>query len=415
MSFSIVANHAKGKATPDKIFAASDTANKAAQVHGKENVINATIGAILDENRVLSCLPTIEKNYRKIETVDLVQYAPIAGLPEYLSAVVNEACGESRPDAHIAAVATAGGTGCLHHVIWNYAEIGDKIITSDWYWDAYSSICKDMLRTLDTYTMFDENKKYNIAALEEKIRELAVTQNNVVVIINTPAHNPIGYSVSNEEWDDILQMVQTIIKETGKNIVLLVDLAYIDYAGEREAVRSFIKKFENLPKELLIILSYSMSKGYTLYGQRTGAMIGISSDEGVIEEFASINQFTSRATWSNINRPSMRLLANICKEPELLAAVCKERNDLYQMIKNRADIFTREAKEVGLDMLPYIAGFFLSMPSNNSTAVCEKLKEDLVFAVPLTKGVRIAVCAVPEYQIRGLAAKVKKAFDAVEK
>lgn len=415
MSFSVVANHAKGKAAKDKIFAASDAANKAAQAHGKEKVINATIGAILDENRVLCCLPTVEKTYRALETVDLIQYAPIAGLPEFLEAVIGEACGKSRPNAHMAAVATAGGTGTLHHVIWNYAEEGDKILTSDWYWGAYSSICRDMLRSLDTFTMFDESKKYNIAAMEAKIRELAAKQNNVVVIINTPAHNPVGYTVTNEEWDEILKRVQAIIKETGKNIILLVDLAYLDYAGEREQVRSFIKKFENLPKELLVVLGYSMSKGFTLYGQRTGAMIGISSDPGVIEEFEGINQFSCRATWSNINRPSMKTMANICKDAASLNQVCKERDELYQMIKKRAEIFSSEAKEIGLDMLPYIAGFFLSMPSKDPDAVCEKLKEDLVFAVPLAKGVRIAVCAVPEAQMKGLAAKVKKAFDAVEK
>lgn len=415
MSFSIAASHAKGKAAKDKIFAASNAANAAAAVHGKENVINATVGAILDEKGVLACLPTVEKIYRALPTNELIQYAPIEGLPDFLEAVVGEACGQSRPDAYIGAVATAGGTGVLHHTIWNYSSEGDKILTSDWYWGAYASICKDMLRTLDTYEMFDADKKYNVNALDAKIRELCKTQDNVVVIINTPAHNPVGYTVTNEEWDEILKRVQAIIKETGKNIVLLVDLAYLDYGGDREQVRSFIKKFTNLPKELLIVLGYSMSKGFTLYGQRTGAMIGISSNEDVVEEFKGINQFTSRATWSNINRPCMRVLVNICKEQSTLSEISKERDELYQMIKKRADIFAKEAKDVGLDMLPYIAGFFISLPSKDPDAVCEELKKDLVFAVPLAKGVRIAVCAVPETQMKGLAAKVKKAFDAVEK
>jgi aromatic-amino-acid transaminase len=190
-------------------------------------------------------------------------------------------------------------------------------------------------------------------------------------------------------------------------------MAYLDYAGEREEVRSFLKKFENLPKEMLVILGYSMSKGFTLYGQRTGAMIGVSSDPGVIEEFVGINSFTSRATWSNINRPSMRTLANICQDPAAHAAVCKERDEVYQMIKARADIFVKEAKEAGLRMLPYTAGFFISLPSSDPDAVCNKLHESNVYAVPLGKGVRLAVCAVAQEKMRGLAAKVKKAFEAV--
>lgn len=100
-----------------------------------------------------------------------------------------------------------------------------------------------------------------------------------------------------------------------------------------------------------------------MYGQRTGAMIGVSSDKSVIDEFAAINQYTSRATWSNINRPAMRTLATIYSDPELLAKVCAERDYYYQMIKARADLFAKEAEECGLPMLPYVAGFFLSIPA----------------------------------------------------
>ena len=150
-----------------------------------------------------------------------------------------------------------------------------------------------------------------------------------------------------------------------------------------------------------------------MYGQRTGAMIGVSSDKSVIDEFADINQYTSRATWSNINRPAMRTLATIYSDPELLAKVCAERDYYYQMIKARADLFTKEAEECGLPMLPYVAGFFLSIPAKNPDAICEKLHEDNIFAVPLAAGVRIAVCAVPLKKIKGMAAKVNAAMQAV--
>ena len=143
-------------------------------------------------------------------------------------------------------------------------------------------------------------------------------------------------------------------------------------------------------------------------------MIGVSSDADVIKEFADINQYTGRATWSNINRPAMRTLATIYSDPELLEKVCQERDYYYQMITARADLFTKEAKECGLTMLPYVAGFFLSIPAKNPDAICDKLHEDNIFAVPLAAGVRIAVCAVPRKKIAGMAAKVNAAMQAVE-
>ena len=409
---SIAAKHAKGKSAQDKIFGANAAAVAAAAKYGKDNVTNATIGAILDEDEQLVCLPTVEKVFRGLSTNEMIAYAPISGLPEYLDCVLTAAFGSSRPEGYIAAVATAGGTGAIHHAIWNYTETGDTVLCSDWYWGAYKVLCQDMGRNFTTYKMLDENNKFNLPALKEKVDELLAKQDNLLYLLNTPAHNPTGYSLSSEDMDGVL----AILKEAavpGKNIVFFLDVAYIDYAGEKEEVRKIFKKLSGLPANILCIVGYSMSKGFTMYGQRTGAMIGVSSDKSVIDEFAAINQYTSRATWSNINRPAMRTLATIYSDPELLAKVCAERDYYYQMIKARADLFTKEAEECGLPMLPYVAGFFLSIPAKNPDAICDKLHEDNVFAVPLAAGVRIAVCAVSLKKIKGMAAKVNAAMQAV--
>ena len=412
MTMSIAAKHAKGKSAQDKIFGANAAAVAAAAKYGKDAVTNATIGAILDEDEKLVCLPTVEEVFRGLSTNEMIAYAPISGLPEYLDCVLTAAFGNSRPEGYIAAVATAGGTGAIHHAIWNYTETGDTVLCSDWYWGAYKVLCQDMGRNFTTYKMLDENNKFNLPALKEKVDELLAKQDNLLYLLNTPAHNPTGYSLSGEDMDGVL----AILKEAavpGKNIVFFLDVAYIDYAGEKEEVRKIFKKLSGLPANILCIVGYSMSKGFTMYGQRSGAMIGVSSDKSVIDEFAAINQYTSRATWSNINRPAMRTLATIYSDPELLAKVCAERDYYYQMIKARADLFTKEAEECGLPMLPYVAGFFLSIPAKNPDAICDKLHEDNIFAVPLAAGVRIAVCAVPLKKIKGMAAKVNAAMQAV--
>lgn len=414
MLTSIAAKHAKGKAAQDKIFAANAAAVAAAAQYGKENVTNATIGAILDEDEKLVCLPTVEKVFRSLETNELIAYAPISGLPEYLECVLTAAFGSSRPEGYLAAVATAGGTGAIHHAIWNYMDEGETALCSDWYWGAYKVLCSDMGRNFTTYKMLDENNKFNLPALKEKVTELLSKQDNLLYILNTPAHNPTGYSLSESDMDGVLDILKEAAVD-GKNIILFLDVAYLDYAGEKEEVRKIFKKLSGLPANILAIVGYSMSKGFTMYGQRTGAMIGVSSSKEVIEEFAAINQYTSRATWSNINRPAMRTLAAIYSDPELLKATEAERDYYYKMIKARADLFAEEAKACGLPMLPYVAGFFLSIPAKDPDAICNKLHEDNIFAVPLAAGVRIAVCAVPLKKIKGMAAKVYAAMKEVEK
>ena len=326
MVMSIAAKHAKGKAAQDKIFGANAAAVAAAAKYGKDAVTNATIGAILDEEEKLVCLPTVEKVYRGLQTNELIAYAPISGLPEYLDCVLTAAFGNSRPDGYVAAVATAGGTGAIHHAIWNYLDEGETALCSDWYWGAYKVLCDDMGRKFTTYKMLDENNKFNLPALKTKIDELLAQQDNLLYLLNTPAHNPTGYSLSEEDMDGVLGVLKEAAAKPGKNVVFFLDVAYIDYAGEKEEVRKIFKKLGGLPANILCTVGYSMSKGFTMYGQRTGAMIGVSSDADVIKEFADINQYTSRATWSNINRPAMRTLATIYSDPELLAKVCEERD-----------------------------------------------------------------------------------------
>ena len=414
MTYSIAASHAKGKCATDKIFGANAAAGRAAAQYGNDKVVNATIGALMDEEEKLACIPTVEKVFRALPINSIISYAPIAGAPDYLDAAINLAFADHKPDAYIEAVATAGGSGAIHHTIWNYSDEGDTVLTSDWYWGPYKVLCQDSLRRLDTYTLFDEEQKFNIAAFSAKVKEVLSKQNNLVIIINTPAHNPTGFSLTDGDWDNVLALFKECAQNTEKRIIPLIDVAYIDYAGDKNACRSFLKKMGGLPANILPILACSMSKGFTMYGQRTGAMIGISSNKEAIEEFKNINQFTSRATWSNITHSAMKVMATIYQDKELLAKTESERDEFYALIRKRADIFMSEAKEANLKMLPYIAGFFLTIPAERPDAVCEKLHDDNIFAVPLAKGIRIAVCAISSNKIKGMAGKIANAIKVVD-
>lgn len=411
---SMVATHRKGKKLVDAIFGASAACAEAVKIHGAEKVTNATIGAIMGEDGKLACLPTMEKAYRNLAIADVAAYAPVAGLPAYLDAVIDLTFADNKPEGYMAACGTPGGTGAIHSAIVNYSEIGDTVLTSDWFWGTYNLLCLEEGRTLSTYPLFDEEQNYNVKALSAKVAEIFDKQNSLLIIINTPAHNPTGYSLTDDDWTSVLDMCREWAAK-GKKVNLLVDIAYIDYAGEKNETRAFMKQFSNLPNNIFVMFAFSMSKGYTMYGQRTGAIIGLSANKELVDEFSDVVKYTARSTWSNINRAAQTLLVNIDRDKEALAQFESERADLYETIRERAAIFMSEAKECGLNALPYKAGFFLSVPADDPAAVCDKLHDDLIFAVPLKKGVRIAVCSVPKEKMKGMAQKVLKALNAVSK
>ena len=329
------------------IFDANQACQDAIKIHGTDAVTNATIGVMLDEDGKLATLPTVEKVYRSLEMSELAAYAPIAGLNEYRTEVINLIFADSKPEGFFSAIATAGGTGAIHHAIANYAERGESVLTSDWFWGNYNVICTETGKRIDTFKLFDDELNFNVAAFEDKVDELLKVQKSLLVILNTPAHNPTGYALSCDEWKKVIDIIKKHAAQ-GKKIVLLVDIAYIDFAGEKNSTREFFKEFNDLPENVLMMVAFSMSKSYTFYGQRTGALVAYSKNKDVIAEFDSVGKYSSRAAWSNINRGAQALLVKLAQDKKLTAVYESERERCYQMIKKRANVFVEESKNCSL-------------------------------------------------------------------
>lgn len=407
MAQSMAAAHAVNRKLVDAIFEANAACKAAIQKFGADKVTNATIGTVLDDAGNLSVLPTVEKVFRSMTMADFMSYAPISGRADFLEFVKNQIDAAG----NIGAIATSGGTGAIHHAIANYAERGDKVLTSDWFWGTYNIICNETGKKLDTFRMFDDDyKSFSVENFSAKVEEILAAQNSLLVIINSPAHNPTGYSLSDSEWDSVLEVLKTCANG-GKKISLLVDVAYIDFSGDKNTAWAFMKKFGNLPENLLVMVSVSMSKSYTLYGQRCGALVAISTSKEVIDEFNDTNKYSSRAVWSNINHGAQVLFSKINCDKTLSAELEKDQKTLREMVNARAEIFVREAENCGLKIVPYKGGFFIAVPAENPAAVCKKLHEDLIFAVPLKLGIRFAACSTPLQKISGVAEKVKAALN----
>ena len=162
------------------------------------------------------------------------------------------------------------------------------------------------------------------------------------------------------------------------------------------------------------MVALSLSKSYTLYGQRTGALAAISSSKEIIDEFNDTNKYSSRAVWSNINHGAQVLFTKINGDKILSESLTADQKSLRELVNARAEIFVKEAENCGLQIVPYKGGFFIAIPTENSVEVCKKLQEDLIFAVPLKLGVRVAACSTPLQKISGVATKIKSAIGAVK-
>ena len=397
----------------DKIFSISNRAKDAIARFGKENVINGTVGALFDDDGNLIVLDSVDRVFKSLKPADYAPYAPIGGTPEYKEAIKKAAFGKYEPKGFVEVVATPGGTGAIRNTVSNFSAPGDRVLVADWFWAPYKTICSEIGREIQTFRFFDEEGNFNIADFKANVLELLDVQDSLVIIINSPAHNPTGYSLSVTDWRNIKAIFEKTPQD--KHAALFCDAAYIDFAGDEDQYRQFLPVLDEMPENVLPIMGYSASKTFTMYGMRCGAMICMAKTPAIAQEFKQACEFSSRGSWSNCNRAPQTIIARIFNDPELKKKVDEERAVYRDMLLRRGKAFEAAAKECGLEMVPFDAGFFASIPMPNPDEVARELEKENIFLIPLAKGIRVSVASVPEDRIVTIPARIKAAMERLAK
>lgn len=385
-----------GRAVPeeDKIFGVSSRAKMASDKFGHEAVVNATVGTFLDDDGKVIVLSSVDEVVKTLEPEDYATYAPIAGTLGFKNAIKKAAFGSYEPKRFIASVASPGGTAALRNAIANYTCIGDKVLTHDWYWAPYKSIAQEQGRDIETFEMFNEEGGFNVDDFERCVKKLLRNQEHLLIMINTPANNPTGYSMSDEDFEEVVRIINSLNMED-KKITLLIDVAYIDFAGTPEETRTFLPIIEKLDDDVLILISYSTSKTFTFYGFRCAALICLAGYGSVADEFERVCAFSSRATWSNSPRAPQEIIDRIYSDENLVSRVDEERKGFRDMLFARGKAFEMAAEEAGLEILPFRAGFFVTVPCENPDELGARLEEEGIFVVPLAKGgIRVSIASI---------------------
>src|ERR1700722_247971 len=109
--YHLIASH-EGRPGDDPIFALNKEATER-RTRG-ESIVNATVGALLDDAGKLAVMPTAARAVHEVPANEWAAYAPISGSPDFLRAVCDDLL-SSHPTLRECAVAAAtpGGSGAL--------------------------------------------------------------------------------------------------------------------------------------------------------------------------------------------------------------------------------------------------------------------------------------------------------------
>lgn len=382
----------QGRSGDDPIFALN--AEAAQRAKRGEDIVNATLGTLMRDDGTLAVLDTVAKVLSEVPPGEWNAYAPIAGAPEFLEAVIADAL-SSQPALRAAAtaVATPGGTGALRHAVANYLEPGQALLTPNLYWGPYQTVCDEHGRLLETFRMFDAQGRLDVAALDEAMRAQLERQGRVLLFLNDPCNNPTGYSMAREEWRAV---VTALLAHADRPVTLLVDTAYSQYGGSDP--RAFLAELVPLLGRVGLLFAWSASKSFTAYGLRVGALVAVVDDAERASTRAALS-YSCRGTWSNCVRGGMWAVTRLLSNASLAAAADRERAQLRALLMRRVQAFNAAAKVKGLRYPRYEGGFFVTVFLDEAQKAAQAMRKRGVYVVPQAEGVRVALCGVPEASV----------------
>lgn len=384
----------QGRPSDDPIFALNREATER-QKKG-ESIINATVGALLDDAGKLAILPTAARAVHEVSAEEWAAYAPIAGSPDFLKAMMDDVF-KGHPSLREATVAAAtpGGTGALRHAIANFLEPGQKLLTTSFFWGPYQTLADESERGVTTFDMFQKSADggvggFDVGALDRALGETLATQKRALVFINDPCHNPTGYSMSQGEWRE----VAACLSAHGKRgpVTLLLDTAYSAYA--KTDPRENLGVISSLVDHVGLVVAWSASKAFTHYGLRVGGLVACVPDAKERQMTEAALSYSCRGTWSNCSRGGLRAITRLLTDPELSQAVTKERDALKALLAERVDAFNRDARAAKLVYPRYEGGFFVTVFCGDAQKKAAQMRDKGVFVVPQKGAVRVALCGV---------------------
>ena len=399
-----IKNSADKNPIVDTVFTIVRKAVAAKEQYGAENVTDATLGSLYSEDGNLVAMESVFKSFDEVSPKQKAGYASgFLGNPDF-RALCTEWVLEGT-DVHSSVVATPGGTGAVSLGIGEFLETGETVLVPDIAWTSYAIMAKDKQLGCVQYNMFDEKDNFNLESIKEQVNALKGKQNRIVIVINDPCHNPTGYSMTDSEWKELISFMNEVGKTTP--CIILNDIAYIDFSYDLESSRKYMKNFEDISENVMVVIAASCSKTLTSYGMRCGAAVLVAKDAESVKQAEIVFEKSARAIWSNVNNGAMHNFVNLIKNhrEEFMA----EKDMYIKLLKTRSDIFMAEAAECGLELYPYKEGFFITLKVDNAIreAYHQKLMENNIFTVQVNKGIRVAVCSLPVEKAKGLAARMK--------
>ncbi len=274
-----------------------------------------------------------------------------------------------------------GGCGALFLGASLMKRMGtQRVWVSDPTWPNHPKLVKALGLQTSSYR-YAKNGAFDEAAMLE---DLAKAQPGDGVIIQGPCHNPTGIDVPVEAW----KRLGALCKDRG--LVAMLDVAYHGFAKGLEQDMAGVRAFIDTAGDLLI--SYSCSKNFGLYRERTGCLLATATNDRAVEATRTHLADIARASYSMPPAHGAGIVATILNDAALRAEWEEELNEMRgRMISLRTALSNALVANTGSNALAQLAhqnGMFSQLPL--SAAQAEALRVESGVYLPGSGRINIA-------------------------
>jgi aromatic-amino-acid transaminase len=308
------------------------------------NKVNLGVGVYYDDNGklpLLECVQAAEK--QMMETPKARGYLPIDGIAAYDAAVKNLVFGaESEPvkSGRVATIQALGGTGGLKVGADFLQKLNPsaKVLISDPSWENHRAIFSQAGFTVEAYPYYNAAKRG--IDFDGMLTALDVAPQGTVVVLHACCHNPTGYDITPEQWDQVIATVKS------RKLVPFVDMAYQGFGHGITEDGAVIGKFVESGQNFFVATSFS--KSFSLYGERVGALSVVCQDKEEAGRVLSQLKIVIRANYSNPPTHGGQVVATVLNSPPLRAIWEKELGDMRVRIKQMRVALVEKLKAAGV-------------------------------------------------------------------
>lgn len=315
-------------------------------------------------------------------------YTPVDGAPGFPDAILKLVFGPDSAalaEGRCAAVQTPGGCGALRVAGELLARMGAASVSvGEPTWPNHRPLLTAAGLQINMIPYYDAaSSSVDFAAFAEAAKKLGPRD---VLLVHGACHNPTGADLTHAQIDALADIA------LDRGFLPLIDCAYHGFAEDLDADAHIIREFARRLPEVLI--TYSCSKNFGLYRERTGALIVVGRNAERATAVKSHVTSIARGIYSMPPAHGGAIVAEILRSAELERLWRDELETMTATMRANRRLLVNAAEEAGLgNRLSYIAGqngMFSLLPMSADQAVAARERH----GVYIVGAGRINVCGV---------------------